>query len=173
LYFFYYVILNNLSFAKILLLSILFLGQKHRAKGTKRIRREEDIESGTSNDTFRTIGDSDDEAEGEAINPNFLRQQQISALNATEHPVYIESFELDINSAPISQFRSENTEDECVGDFIRFLNTNAFMGSLLSNSIDYQQYRCGFYIAAFDLTTAQDGGLDQYSVPATMKGAYF
>ena len=68
------------------------------------------------------------------------------------------------------QFRSENTEDECIGDFIRFLNTNAFMGSLLSNSISYLNYRCGFYIAAFDLTTAQDGGLDQYSVPATMKG---
>ena len=44
------------------------------------------------------------------------------------------------------------------------------MGSLHSNSLSYLNFRCGFYIAGFDLSTAQDGGLDLYSVPATMKG---
>jgi hypothetical protein len=36
-----------------------------------------------------------------AINRRHHRRQEI--LNATEFPVYIESFEVDMNSAPISQ----------------------------------------------------------------------
>ncbi len=36
-----------------------------------------------------------------AINRRHQRRQEI--LNATEYPVYIESFEVDMNSAPISQ----------------------------------------------------------------------
>lgn len=36
-----------------------------------------------------------------SITRRHQRRQEI--LNATEHPVYIESFEVDMNSAPISQ----------------------------------------------------------------------
>jgi hypothetical protein len=98
------------------------------------------------------------------------QQQPEQNVKATEITVYIKSFELDINSAPIDQFKVLSTEDECIGDFVRLLKTNGFMDSLLSNSISYFNYRCGYYVAGFDLTTAQDGGLDLYSVPATMTG---
>jgi hypothetical protein len=44
------------------------------------------------------------------------------------------------------------------------------MGSKLSNSLTYYNFRQGFYLAGFDLSTSQDGGLDAYSVPAVKKG---
>lgn len=152
---------------------------QHRAKGTKKVRPVDEGHSAQSSQTFHTSQEANfaaqddlDEEELENAPAQIRHQRRQEILNATEFPVYIESFEVDINSAPINQFKSENTEDECIADFVRLLKTDAFMGSLQSNSITYLNYRCGFYIAGFDLTTAQDGGLDLYSVPATMKG-YF
>ena len=145
---------------------------QHRAKGTKKVRPEDEGRSGQSSQTSQeaAVDDLDDEELGN-ISAQIRHQRRQEILNATEYPVYVESFEIDINSAPINQFRSENTVDECIADFVRLLKTDAFMGSLQSNSLTYLNYRCGFYIVGFDLTTAQDGGLDLYSVPATMKGS--
>jgi hypothetical protein len=41
---------------------------------------------------------------------------------------------------------------------------------LQSNSISYEEFRYGFYIAAFDLTTSQEGGGDPMSVPSVRSG---
>ena len=44
------------------------------------------------------------------------------------------------------------------------------MGSTVSNSLSYDMFCKGYYIAAFDLSTAQDGANDLYSIPTVMTG---
>jgi hypothetical protein len=34
-------------------------------------------------------------------------------------------------------------------------------------------YRNGYFILAFDLTTAQDGGMDAYSIPSVVAGKLY
>jgi hypothetical protein len=63
--------------------------------------------------------------------------------------------------------------DECIDDFIRLLNTNGFLGSCESNSLTYDMFRNGFYVAGFDLTTAQEGANDIYSIPTMRTGKFF
>lgn len=65
---------------------------------------------------------------------------------------------------------SINNEDECVGDFYRLQATNGFMSTLHSNSISYDNFRKGFYIAGFDLTTSQEGAGDPLSIPSVRLG---
>lgn len=68
------------------------------------------------------------------------------------------------------QFQSVNNEDECVGDYLRLQATNGFLSTLQSNSLSYEDFRFGTYIAAFDLTTSQEGGGDPLSVPSVRSG---
>ncbi len=56
------------------------------------------------------------------------------------------------------QLESEQTEDECLHDFLRLNSTNQMVNSLFSNSISYDAFRQGYFIGAWDLTTSQDGG---------------
>jgi hypothetical protein len=53
------------------------------------------------------------------------------------------------------------------------MNTNGFLGALSSNSLSYDMFRQGFYIAGFDLTTAQEGANDPYSIPTVRTGTFF
>ena len=53
------------------------------------------------------------------------------------------------------------------------MNTNGFFGALSSNSLSYDMFRQGFYIAGFDLTTAQEGANDPYSIPTVRTGTFF
>jgi hypothetical protein len=50
------------------------------------------------------------------------------------------------------------------------MNTTGFLGSTASNSVSYEMYQKGFFIAAFDLTTAQEGANDIYTVPTVKTG---
>ena len=65
---------------------------------------------------------------------------------------------------------SPNNEDECVGDFYRLLATNGFMSTLHSNGITYEEFRNGYYVAGFDLTTSQEGAGDPLSIPSVRLG---
>ena len=86
----------------------------HRAKGTKRVREEEDVQAASRDgqeDDMQSATSSfvlldEDDSEGEtysnaSINARNRRRQE--RLNATEYTVFIENFEVDINSSPINQ----------------------------------------------------------------------
>ena len=65
---------------------------------------------------------------------------------------------------------SVNNEDECVGDYLCLLATNGFLSTLHSNGISYEEFRTGFYVAGFDLTTSQEGAGDPLSIPSVRLG---
>ena len=70
----------------------------------------------------------------------------------------------------IFKFPSASNADECVEDFVRLMNTNGYLGSTVSNSLSYDLFRCGYYIAGFDMTTAQEGANDPNSIPTVRTG---
>lgn len=78
---------------------------QHRVKGTKRIRINGTDEDLDSNQSFQSCNpeDLEDEENLQNASYNMRHQQRQEMLNASEFPVFIETFELDMNSAPISQ----------------------------------------------------------------------
>ena len=50
------------------------------------------------------------------------------------------------------------------------MTTNGYLGSQMSNSLSYDMFRQGYYIAGFDMSTAQEGANDPYSIPAVRTG---
>jgi hypothetical protein len=87
-----------------------------------------------------------------------------------ETVVYVQELSLDLCSDPLDQLQMANTEDEAVYDYIRMQTTNGFMNSMNSNAVTYEKFTHGYYICAFDLSTANDGTNNRYSIPSVRQG---
>ena len=68
---------------------------------------------------------------------------------------------------------SIQTEDECMHDFLRLFQTDQQLNSLFSNGINYEQFRHGFHIVAYDLTSGMDAGTEAFSSPSVRVGKHF
>ena len=66
--------------------------------------------------------------------------------------------------------RGTQTEDQCMQDFLRLYQTNQQLNSLFTSGISYEEFKHGFHIAAYDLTTSMDGGTEAFTSPAIRVG---
>lgn len=90
-------------------------------------------------------------------------------LNTTSTTFWITKVQLDLNSTPVDQFESVQTEDQAIQDYLRLYNTNKQANSLFTCGISYEEFLRGFFISGFDLSTASDSS-NPYGVPTVKSG---
>ena len=96
-----------------------------------------------------------------------IPQQQVEAVGDI---VFVQELSLSLNGDPLDQFQCRNTVDEAVYDYVRLQTVNGFFNHVQSNNISYEKFLHGYYICAFDLSTANDGSNSNYSVPSVRQG---
>ena len=135
----------------------------------KTVRKKKDNlpESNESNDSAEEDYLSDDE-EG-----SYASARSQVSFGLGDDIVYIRELMLDLCSDPLDQLRCTNTSDEAPLDYIRLQATNGFLNTLWSNHLSYSKFLHGFYICGFDLTCANEGAKDSYSIPSVRQGANF
>jgi hypothetical protein len=88
---------------------------------------------------------------------------------STTTTFWITKVQLDLNSTPVDQFESVQTEDQAIQDYLRLYNTNKQANSLFTCGLSYEEYLKGYFIAGFDLSTASDSS-NPYGVPTVKSG---
>jgi hypothetical protein len=115
----------------------------------------------------------DDETSSHASEESFVRINPVSNLSSvnleTTTQFWVTKIQLDLNSSPVDQFESVQTEDQAIQDFLRLFNTNKQANSLYTCGLNYEEFLKGFFIAGYDLSCANDSS-NPYGVPTVRSG---
>jgi hypothetical protein len=72
--------------------------------------------------------------------------------------IYIKRVDCFLNSVGIDQIEDKQNEDECIQAYWRLFQANGQINSLVTNGINYDDFRNGYFFAAFDLSTSGKSG---------------
>jgi hypothetical protein len=86
-----------------------------------------------------------------------------------EKNVYIKRLDCFLNSVSIDQIEDKQNEDECIQAYWRLFQANGQINSIVTNGISYDDFRNGFFFAAYDLSTSGKSGTG-FVVPSIRVG---
>ena len=135
-------------------------------------RRSSSIE--TEDPDFEVIQDSQRQELLEMLKEKFVPQPTSSQVPEVEGDVtktfWLTKCQLELNSQPLDQMESLQTEDQAVPDFLRLYSTNQMIDSLFTCSISYDAFMNGYHIVYYDLSSSQDGGCVAFVNPSVRVG---
>jgi hypothetical protein len=77
---------------------------------------------------------------------------------ATTTNIFIKRVDCFLNSIGIDQIEDKQNEDECIQAYWRLFQANGQINSMVTNGISYDDFRNGYFFAAFDLSTSGKSG---------------
>lgn len=83
--------------------------------------------------------------------------------------LYIKKIDLLVNGTSVDQIEDHQTEDECMTMYWRMMEFTGLNQSPFSNGISYEDFRKGYFMAVFDLTTSGHAG-SSFLIPSVRMG---
>jgi hypothetical protein len=78
--------------------------------------------------------------------------------STTTTNIYIKRLDCFLNSVAIDQIEDKQNEDECIQAYWKLFQANGQINSMVTNGISYDDFRNGYFFAAFDLSTSGKSG---------------
>jgi hypothetical protein len=83
--------------------------------------------------------------------------------------VWISNIKVTLNNNLIDQIDDSQTEDECANSYYRLCQTTGVLNTPFSNGITYEEFRKGYFLSCYDLSTSGKCGTN-YVIPTIRSG---
>jgi hypothetical protein len=115
--------------------------------------RHDDIGFVGENSRFRPPSNLSNFTEDRSIRSNSASNVRTDTTN-----IFIKRLDCFLNSVAVDQIEDKQNEDECIQAYWKLFQANGQINSMVTNGISYEDFRNGYFFAAYDLSTSGKSG---------------